>query len=1552
MSGGKAIPFVALQDGKFEVTPEATEFMKTIDFPVSIVAVVGLYRTGKSFLLNRILLEQPGGFQVGPTVNPCTKGLWLWDKVLQGEDKDGNTVNYIIIDTEGIGALDTNSQHDSIIFSLALLLSSYFVYNSVGSIDEGALNNLSLVVNLTKHIHVRSSAQGGEDDGADFAQYFPSFLWLVRDFTLQLVTPDGQAFSSKEYLERALQPAPGFTEQIEAKNRIRRMLTHFFPERDCFTMVRPVTDESLLQRLSETPSEKLRPEFREQMGQLRSTILSRALPKKMNGVALDGLALVNLAAAYTIAINTGAVPSIQNAWTYICENKCQQALNDAVGSYSKKSKEVKENDLPLAVDELEEIHREFEKEAWLLFAKHAIGNETDAFKHQLEEKIRDMYRDLMAENAALGKERAKQTLEKLYAEVDMKLQEDQYELFDDYETDRKKVRASYMEQVPNGPAKVEVLMSFMEQKLSETGAKFSAKSQLLMQKERAAAKSAVDDAQRELQGVKLEAEKSLGSVKLKLEYAEKYNEDAKTREKENKDEMTRMRTQHEAQVKEMREKAEADLKAQVDSLEEKRSKAQAEASKMEQELLQFKKDQEMSTALLKQEKEFAQQKSDEAQQREGELRKLLESAKRDSESELKACQERFESERKELARSLDSTVEASEKQKEMATEWQAKHAALGLQLSAQLKSMAGELEAKETERKELEQRVDTLEKVGGQKAKEENEKLSVELEGLRAKLDELDGEKASLSNQLNAGSEETTRLNKLVDQKSRELKVAEAQLKELSEQLEAADREKTSLQDKDSMQSQQVAELGKQLAALTSEKNAKEQSLTQALALATETADSLKLDSGSKLEELETARAELEEALAVAQRANTKFKEDVEMLQEQLKEAEEKSAEGMTTTELEWKTKLKDRDEKHSKKITEINEASERAQAEMKLGFSTEKEVLELRVKSLEGQLKDGQQEWDEQSKEYEAAIDELESTWTAKHEEETAAAKKAFDELEKKHYKMEADLTKSNEGLFSRNQVIEAQLVELKTTYKQERTEMENRYITEMKDFRAETEQKIKLLENELSATLAKNEMLQTDMKKAEETSTTKISELNQKSASALEKLEGEKKDLSRLMEERHKEANAELESLRSEVKRHEKERLVAENDHNTTKALLERQISNLQKLLEDREVVVKDLEASKESELLEAKNKLQTMRQEDDTKLQKEREEAKTKFEDLKTKSDEKIRSLKEELNAKLTEAKVLEERIDGFKQSEARLTVSLTELKSRVSEDKDYYAEQVKTLKDNLKTVTKELQDEKSEHQMTQLRGQKQTEWDQRDLAQMREELSEKKKLVESMISKEIYKREIEGLKAQHTTFVTDLKREKEQELVSLDTEKKRLEEELGKAKSDLKKALTEGVMTDSKQKEVSKLATEREKLATDIEKVRTEMDAMKKSLRSKDEEIKKKDQEANKVKEELRMTAAEREELKKERDELERDTLRCKMEIKNIQDKEERKHQVEIMRLKTENEELKRADRKKQQNQIEPKGGEAGALSAAGPALSSALARVRARRQTAQGSQGGS
>lgn len=99
-----------------------------------------------------MLLNRSNGFGVGPTVNPCTKGLWIWGSPIKGYSTDGEPINILIIDSEGIGALDEDQNHDSKIFSLAILLSSQFIYNSVGSIDENAIQNLSLVVNLTKHI--------------------------------------------------------------------------------------------------------------------------------------------------------------------------------------------------------------------------------------------------------------------------------------------------------------------------------------------------------------------------------------------------------------------------------------------------------------------------------------------------------------------------------------------------------------------------------------------------------------------------------------------------------------------------------------------------------------------------------------------------------------------------------------------------------------------------------------------------------------------------------------------------------------------------------------------------------------------------------------------------------------------------------------------------------------------------------------------------------------------------------------------------------------------------------------------------------------------------------------------------------------------------------------------------------------------------------------------------------------------------------------------------------------------------------------------------------
>ena len=166
----KAIPFISydMENKRFEMSEEAKGFLSLVEGPIGVVAVAGMYRTGKSYLLNRMLLGRSNGFGVGPSINPCTKGLWIWKRPISGLTPEGEPINLLIVDTEGLGALDEDSNHDVRIFSLAILLSSYFLYNSVGSIDESALQSLSLVINLTKHIQIKSS-HGQEADTEEYS---------------------------------------------------------------------------------------------------------------------------------------------------------------------------------------------------------------------------------------------------------------------------------------------------------------------------------------------------------------------------------------------------------------------------------------------------------------------------------------------------------------------------------------------------------------------------------------------------------------------------------------------------------------------------------------------------------------------------------------------------------------------------------------------------------------------------------------------------------------------------------------------------------------------------------------------------------------------------------------------------------------------------------------------------------------------------------------------------------------------------------------------------------------------------------------------------------------------------------------------------------------------------------------------------------------------------------------------------------------------------------------------------------------------------------------
>jgi len=57
-------------------------------------------------------------------------------------------------------------------------------------------------------------------------------------------------------------------------------------------------------------------------------------PKQLNGKTMTGEMLLELAQAYTSAINEGSVPNIQNAWSYVCQNECNRAIEESIHLYN------------------------------------------------------------------------------------------------------------------------------------------------------------------------------------------------------------------------------------------------------------------------------------------------------------------------------------------------------------------------------------------------------------------------------------------------------------------------------------------------------------------------------------------------------------------------------------------------------------------------------------------------------------------------------------------------------------------------------------------------------------------------------------------------------------------------------------------------------------------------------------------------------------------------------------------------------------------------------------------------------------------------------------------------------------------------------------------------------------------------------------------------------------------------------------------------------------------------------------------------------------------
>lgn len=214
------------------------------DKHVKIISVAGPYRSGKSFLMNRAL-GQMRGFDIGSTVQSCTKGVWIWNQpIIDANDEDENVT--LLIDTEGLFSSERSTDTDLKLFALTILLSSSFIYNQMGPINESALSDMQLVVNLVNYFGNLSEAKGGNKMSEEFQA--PDFYWTLRDFYHDI--DEFETFDA--YMEDCLKlDLDSVSSESLKKNQVRKLITSFFKQRRCFAMVRPVDDANQLAHIED-----------------------------------------------------------------------------------------------------------------------------------------------------------------------------------------------------------------------------------------------------------------------------------------------------------------------------------------------------------------------------------------------------------------------------------------------------------------------------------------------------------------------------------------------------------------------------------------------------------------------------------------------------------------------------------------------------------------------------------------------------------------------------------------------------------------------------------------------------------------------------------------------------------------------------------------------------------------------------------------------------------------------------------------------------------------------------------------------------------------------------------------------------------------------------------------------------------------------------------------------------------------------------------------------------------------------------------------------------
>ena len=353
IEGPSVLNLIEFKRDQLVLNEEALLTLRNINEDLIIVFIFGKENSGKSYLMNLLInSKEKNKIRVSNSlINPKStkalkknsyfnfisgnkKGIYFWSSPLE---KENSKEKILFFDSVGMNNNENIIQQGlgSKLLALMIIISSLFIYNTVGDINSRSLNDLQLIVQLTDSINI----EGKLDKDEIISELCPKFIWTLRDFNLDKYNKIKNKCDS--YLEECLNDDRFTGKNNDEINMIYESFVKYFKNRECVVMPCPANNSKELAFLNKMNLEELNDDFQNEFNVLKKKVYEQSKAKKIYGKKINGQILVKLLKSFIKEINSENVPNLDKIFINLIKNDLDSSYNKAIEDFKIKLEHLK-----------------------------------------------------------------------------------------------------------------------------------------------------------------------------------------------------------------------------------------------------------------------------------------------------------------------------------------------------------------------------------------------------------------------------------------------------------------------------------------------------------------------------------------------------------------------------------------------------------------------------------------------------------------------------------------------------------------------------------------------------------------------------------------------------------------------------------------------------------------------------------------------------------------------------------------------------------------------------------------------------------------------------------------------------------------------------------------------------------------------------------------------------------------------------------------------------------------------------------------------------------